>query len=114
MENDTAKRRHKRIKMVLPLKVWSKDVTDQPFNELAHTLDVTPVGARLGAIRHSLNPGDTLTIQYRQRRFHCRVVWVRQLEGSSEYQIGVEAIGGGETWGIELTESLEQTELLTS
>lgn len=110
MENGSVKRRHKRLKMVLPLKVWTKDVTNNSINELAHTLDITPQGARLGAIRHLLKAGETLTIQYRQRRFQCRVVWVRQLEGSSEYQVGVEAIGGGETWGIELGEN-EKVEL---
>jgi hypothetical protein len=106
------KRRHKRVKMVLPLKVWSKDVSNKSFNELAHTLDITPSGARLGAIRHLLKAGETVTIQYRQRRFPCRVVWVRLLEGTAEYQIGIEAIGGGETWGIELTEHDRDAELL--
>lgn len=103
MDNAT-KRRHKRIKMVLPLKVSSKNASNQAVNELAHTLDITPMGARLGAIRHLLKPGETLTIQYRQRRFQCRVVWVRQLEGTLEYQVGVEATGSGETWGIELAD----------
>ncbi len=104
MDNGRGKRRHKRIKMVLPLKLWTKDVSNNSVNELAHTLDITPFGARLGAIRNLLKTGETVTIQYRQRRFQCRVVWVRQLEGSKEYQVGVEAIGGGETWGIELTD----------
>jgi hypothetical protein len=112
MDNGLGKRRHKRIKMVLPLKVWSKDVSNNTFNELAHTLDITPFGARLGAIRHLLKTGETVTIQYRQRRFQCRVVWVRMLEGTAEYQVGVEAIGGGETWGIELTESDRNAELV--
>jgi hypothetical protein len=102
---EKAKRRHQRQKMVLPLKVWSKDAFDKPFNGLAHTLDITPVGARLGAIRHLLKKGETLTIQYRQRKFQVRVVWIRLMEGTDEYQVGVEAIGSGETWGVELTPS---------
>jgi PilZ domain len=116
MDNGLGKRRHKRIKMVLPLKVWSKDGSKQGLNELAHTLDITPMGARLGAIRHLLKAGEIVTIQYRQRRFQCRVVWVKQLEGTSEYQVGVEAIGGGETWGIEITdhEHSEKAELVLS
>jgi hypothetical protein len=98
------KRRHKRIKMVLPVKITAKDATNQQFDELAHTLDITNSGARLGAIRHPLKPGDKLLLQYRQRKINFRVVWVRQLEGTSEYQVGVEAINhGGETWGLELT-----------
>src|SRR5258708_38588207 len=97
-----SKRRHQRQKMVLPLKIWSKDACDQPFTCLAHTLDITPMGARLGAVHHLLKKGETITIQYRQRRFQVRVVWIQLLEGTSEYQVGVEAIAGGETWGLEL------------
>jgi hypothetical protein len=98
------KRRHKRIKMVLPVKISAKDASNKHFDELAHTLDITNSGARLGAIRHHLKAGDKLLLQYRQRKIQFRVVWVRQLEGTSEFQVGVEAINhGGETWGLELT-----------
>ncbi|HVO79163.1 MAG TPA: PilZ domain-containing protein [Terriglobales bacterium] len=104
------KRRHKRIKMVLPVRITAKDGSDNQFDELAHTLDITNCGARLGAIRHPFKPGDKLLLQYRQRKIHFRVVWVRLLEGTTEYQIGVETINqGGETWGLELT-SGEATE----
>jgi hypothetical protein len=104
------KRRHKRIKMVLPVKISAKDGSDGQFDELAHTLDITNSGARLGAIRHPFKPGDKLLLQYRQRKIQFRVVWVKLLEGTTEYQVGVEAVNhGGETWGLELT-SNEATE----
>ena len=98
----TAQRRHKRIKMVLPIRVSANDKTNTPYHELAHTLDITPQGARLGAIRHEPKPGDKMCIQYRQRKIQVRVVWVHPLEGTSEFQVGVEAFEGGETWGLEL------------
>ena len=99
-------RRYKRIKMVLPVRISGKDSANNPVNELAHTLDITPNGARLGAIRHVLKAGDKLTLQYRQRRIKFRVVWVRSLAGTSEHQVGLEAIGNtGENWGLELPES---------
>lgn len=97
------KRRQTRIKMVLPVRISAKDRSDNQFDELAHTLDITNSGARLGAIHHPLNPGDQLVLQYRQRKIHFRVVWVKLLEGTTEYQVGVEATNhGGETWGLEL------------
>jgi len=98
------KRRHKRIKMVLPVRVWARDTSDNPVNELAHTLDITPGGAKLGAIRHQLKTGDKLLLQYRQRKINFRVVWVKQLEGTREYQVGLEMMGGGESWGLELSD----------
>jgi hypothetical protein len=111
MDNDTNKRRHKRIKMVLPVRVWARDISDKPVHELAHTLDITPQGARLGAIRHQLKTGDKVLLQYHQRKIHFRVVWVMPLEGTKEFQVGLEAIGNGsETWGLELTERSQEDE----
>jgi hypothetical protein len=92
--------------MVLPVRVSGKDSANNPVNELAHTLDITPNGARLGAIRHVLKTGDKLTLQYRQRRIQFRVVWVKPMEGTSEYQVGLEGLGSGaENWGLELPEA---------
>ncbi len=92
--------------MVLPVRVSGKDSANNPVNELAHTLDITPNGARLGAIRHVLKIGDKLTLQYRQRRIQFRVVWVKPMEGTSEYQVGLEGLGSGaENWGLELPEA---------
>jgi hypothetical protein len=98
-------RRQKRIKMVLPVRISGKDSANNPVNELAHTLDITPNGARLGAIRHLLKRGDKLTLQYRQRRIQFKVAWVKAMEGSREYQVGLEGLGTGENWGLELPDS---------
>ncbi|HEX3353745.1 MAG TPA: PilZ domain-containing protein [Terriglobales bacterium] len=105
MEKSVGQRRYKRIKMVLPVRISAKDSANNPINELAHTLDITPNGARLGAIHHALKTGDKLVLQYRQRRIKFRVVWIKALEGTSEYQVGLEGLGsGGENWGLELPE----------
>ncbi len=99
-------RRHKRIKVVLPVRISGKDAADNPVNELAHTLDITPNGARLGAVRHALQVGDKLTLQYRQRRIKFRVVWVKPLAGTNEYQVGLEGLSSaGENWGLDLPEA---------
>jgi hypothetical protein len=109
------KRRHKRIKMVLPVRISGKDAANNPVNELAHTLDITPNGARLGAIRRLLKAGDKLLLQYRQRKIHFRVVWVRQLAGTQEFQVGLEGMGAsGEAWGLHLPESDMADEYETS
>jgi hypothetical protein len=91
--------------MVLPVRISGKDSANNPVNELAHTLDITPNGARLGAIRHLLKRGDKLTLQYRQRRIQFKVAWVKAMEGSREYQVGLEGLGTGENWGLELPDS---------
>jgi hypothetical protein len=98
-------RRQKRIKVVLPVRISGKDASNNPVNELVHTLDITPNGARLGAIHHALRTGEKLTLQYRQRRIQFRVVWVKPLAGTNEYQVGLEGLNStGENWGLELPE----------
>lgn len=101
--------------MVLPVRISGKDAANNPVSELAHTLDITPKGARLGAIHHKLKTGDKLTLQYRQRRIQFRVVWVKPMQGTSEYQVGLEGLGaGGENWGLDFPESDLADEYRTS
>jgi len=100
------RRRQGRIKAVLPVQVNGNDTFGNSFQEIAHTLDITPTGARLGAIHHELKVLDELTVQYRHRKMGFRVVWTRPLEGSGEYQVGLQAIGQEEKgWGLDLSAS---------
>jgi hypothetical protein len=97
------KRRDQRMSIVLPLRVSAQSGLQGNRVELAHTLDVSSRGARLGAIRHELEIGSRLVIQYHQRRIESRVVWTRLLEGTSEYQVGVELLAKDvDTWGLDL------------
>ncbi|MGO8794761.1 MAG: PilZ domain-containing protein [Candidatus Sulfotelmatobacter sp.] len=97
----TNRRRQNRIAAVLPVKVRGIDATGAPFDEMAHTLDLAPTGARLGAIRHPLKVLDTLTVFYRQRRIEFTVVWTKLLDGKSEYQVGLQAFTHEkEAWGM--------------
>jgi hypothetical protein len=95
------KRRNDRVKAVLPVKVWGSDHAGVSYAAVAHTLDITQTGARLGSVRRMFNIGDRLTLQYRQRKADFRVIWTRQLQGSNEYQIGLETITHeNDPWGL--------------
>ena len=96
------RRRQDRIQAVLPVRVRGTDTAGMSFEELAHTLDLTPTGVRLGAIRHQLRALDMLIIFYHQRRMQFKVVWTRLLEGTREYQVGLKAFSQEkEIWGAE-------------
>jgi hypothetical protein len=100
------KRRQGRMKAVLPVRVRGTDSEGKAFEVLAHTLDVTPAGVRLGAIRRELKTLDLVTVLYRQRRMEFRVVWTKRLTGSAEYQVGLEAVAQEkEAWGLNLSEA---------
>jgi len=94
---------------VLPVRVRGTDASGAAFEELAHTLDLTPAGVRLGAVRRQMRELDTLTILYHQRRMEFRVVWIKLLEGSREFQVGLKAFSQNqEAWELSLFTSNTQ------
>jgi hypothetical protein len=94
-------RRGIRTKAVLPVKIKGKDSSGKDFEDLAHTLDVTAVGARLGSVRHELKVLDEITVLYRQRRMQFRVMWIKKMKGTSEFQVGLQAVSQDqEGWGL--------------
>jgi hypothetical protein len=102
---ESDKRRQDRMKAVLPVRVRGRDMAGECFEELVHTLDVTPMGVRLGAIRHRLKALDSLTVLYRQRKIEFRIIWTKKLEGADEYQVGLQALTQDQdAWGLNLSE----------
>ena len=102
---DTNQRRGNRTKAVIPVRVKGKDSNGKAFEDLVHTLDVTPEGARLGSVRHELNLQDEITVFYRQRKIQFRVMWTKKMKGTSEFQVGLRAMTGeSEAWGLNSTE----------
>jgi hypothetical protein len=98
---DTEQRRGNRTKAVLPVRVKGKDSTGKPFEDLVHTLDVTPNGVRLGSVRHELKLREEITVFYRQRKIQFRVVWTKKMQGTSEFQVGLQALTqDSEVWGL--------------
>lgn len=107
MESD--KRRGSRTKAVLPVRIKGKDSTGKAFEELAHTLDVTATGVRLGSVRRELSVKDEITILFRQRRMQFRVVWTKKMKGTSEFQVGLQALTQEkEAWGLNLADPAKQ------
>jgi len=81
-----------RTKAVLPIRIKGTDSAGVQFEELAHTLDVTPGGLRLGAVRRELNLQEEVTVFYRQRKGQYRVMWIKKLKGTSEFQVGLQSM----------------------
>lgn len=89
--------------MVVPVRIWGTDVDGKPFSQLAHTLDITSSGARVGGMRVLLNARDVVWLQCRHRKSQFRVVWTGRPGGSREHQVGIECIEAERNiWGLEL------------
>ena len=98
--------KYPRTKMVLPLRVWVDRYADDSAAQLAHTIDISVAGGRLGGLRTQLHPGQTVLLQRGQQRAPFRVVWNREL-APNENQAGVEALEAGKNlWGVELPQQV--------
>jgi hypothetical protein len=92
------KRKSTRRKMVLPVKVMIDQIT-----HLAHTVDITESGARLGALRMQLKPGTIISLQRGSQRAKFQIAWVRQL-APTELQAGIESLQPQDSfWGVDLS-----------
>lgn len=88
--------------MVLPLRIWGMESSGKPFSALAHTLDITRDGVRLGGVRNTLNAGDIIGIQYRHNKGRFRIVWVGDVSTPQATQLGLQVVEHGrDFWGLE-------------
>jgi hypothetical protein len=72
------------------------------MTHLAHTVDITDNGARLGALRTQLQPGMIISLQRGSKRAKFQIAWVRQL-APNELQAGVESLQPQNGfWGVDL------------
>jgi len=106
---DRNTRRGSRTKAVLPVRIKGTDSSGKAFEELAHTLDVTLSGVRLGSVRRELSAKDEVTIFFRQRKLQFRVVWTKKMKGTSEFQVGLQAAAQErEAWGVAFVEQANE------
>ena len=49
-------------------------------------------GLRLGSVHYELKKGDEVAVFYRQRKMQFRVMWTKQMQGTSEFQVGLQAL----------------------
>ena len=97
------KRRQKRARMVLPVRV-TLNKGDRTFTYLAHTLDISYGGARIGGLRAEVATGEVVLVQHRNRKGRYVVRWVREM-GAGEIHFGVESLDPNvDLWQLELPE----------
>ena len=100
------RRRQKRSKMVVGVRVFVAGRDGKFIEELVHTLDVAPDGARVGGLRHAPRVGERLTVQRKALKRNFRVVWVVQT--GREFQLGLQAAEPmGEHWQLELPQAAD-------
>ena len=106
MKLPTGRRRSKRTKAVVPVRL---KIAGSQESHLAHTLNATNNGVRLGGYRGEIKVGDEIVIQYRHAQARFRVIWIAALDEASEKQIGAECLEPGKhLWGERFPEQVDE------
>ena len=95
-----SKRGKLRRKVVLPVTVIRRNGEER---QLAHTLDVTEVSARLGGLGGLLEPGEIIEIQRGAVKAKFQVHWMGEPGGMLSGQAGIRGVDPNKSiWGIQL------------
>ena len=101
------RRRHKRKKVILPVRLSRGDVNGQAAGQFLHTIDITETGARVNGLHTVIEPGQLITLQRGQAKARFRVIWTKQLS-ASELQAGIESAEPDKNiWGFDLQDPEE-------
>ena len=99
------KRRHSRVKSILPVKVSGK-VEDKPFTQVVHTLDISRAGTRLGGFRTAVKLGDVVTLNYKHWRGNFKIVWLGPKGTSAEGEAGLQAVSPTDCFWTEIANEI--------
>ena len=103
MAESVKKQREQRVPMRLPVRVRGMDLNGNLFHIDAHTVDITPVSARLKGFVKPLYRGMNIGVECEGRRARFRVVWVGQLDTNGYGEIGIRSLEPGRyIWGVPL------------
>jgi hypothetical protein len=101
------KRKHARVKNVLPVRCWGTDGMGKPFVELAHTLDISHSGVRVGGFSALVAIADVINVQYRHNKARFEVAWVGRPGSAKDGQIGIKCLESSkDIFGLGLKDEL--------
>lgn len=85
-------RREERVDLRLTTMVSGLDRYGRPFSELAETLDISTLGARLAGLNAEVEEGAIVSIIQSDRSARFRVLWVGEKGSSTEGQVGLRCV----------------------
>ena len=105
-------KRENRIRMDLSVRVWGMDINGRVFKAQAHTVNITPIGARIAGIKIELHRGSIIGVACGSSQARFRVTWIGRTGTGTEGHIGVQCVEPGKyIWGIALKRNLEQDQV---
>lgn len=94
-------RRQRRVKTILPVRLGGTDVIGNRFVAMAHTIDISASGTRLGGVVAELEVGSTVELQCRHLKGRFEVTWVAG--SGNDHQVGLKSLEPTkDLWGASL------------
>jgi hypothetical protein len=87
--------REPRFPAQFEVRVWGVATDGKAFSQVARTVDIGKMGARIEGIECPLRTGDIIGVQYGPQKARFRVVWTRGAENAPAGEIGVEFLDIG-------------------
>ena len=75
------RRRNRRVKALLPVRVWGVDVNALPFAQMARVKNISVRGAVIQGMLRQVRPGEILHVQSGKQQAQFLVVWSRKPAG---------------------------------
>jgi len=94
-------RTQRRVKTVLPVRLGGLGTDGERFVAVAHTIDISASGARLGGVVAPVAFGATVELQYQYRKAKFEVLWVGR--SGDKQQVGLRCLEPSkDLWGTQL------------
>jgi hypothetical protein len=78
-----------RARADLAVRVWGRDMSGEPFNQVVKASSISACGALLSGLSRILRSGDLLWVQYQQRKARFRIVWVKDTQSDLKTQAAI-------------------------
>ncbi len=98
------KRPESRLSADIPVRVWGMDADGRPFFQSATASNLSSEGALLTRVHHVLRDGETIGIQYAERKARFKVIWVKEHGLPKRIEAGIRILPGQTAPWNELTE----------
>ncbi|MBZ5600008.1 MAG: PilZ domain-containing protein [Acidobacteriia bacterium] len=98
-----------RVRVDLLVRVWGMGADGHTFFQNAHADNISSGGVQLSGLERQLTAGDTIGVQYGDKKARFRVVWVIDAGPLHKVQAGLQLLEGQECpWKQELAQPAAQ------
>jgi hypothetical protein len=88
------KRRHPRVELRVPVRIFGTDTNGRPFSENVFTINVSEGGALLGEVTSHLKAEEIIGLTYEQKKGRFQVRWIGETGSASSGHVGLCSVAG--------------------